>query len=111
MIRRNLHSRSPPSPPHHPLAELTCSVLRVVSDTRRNEVERISRLVGARESPAVSETLRGLLDPPPPGGTTPFHRRLCQWWLPGHSHASTTNCMSDQSISLPLPPIVARPAH
>jgi len=27
-------------------------------------------------------------------------------WLPGHSHASTTNCMSDQSISLPPPPIV-----
>ena len=26
-------------------------------------------------------------------------------WLLGHSHASTTNCMSDQSISLPPPPI------
>lgn len=85
-IRRNLYS--PADPPLAP---------------RRRERGRENIAVGVR----VSRGRTPCASPPPflLRAAPPFYRGWLYRRLPGHSHASTTNCMSDQSIS-PPPPIV-----
>lgn len=67
---------------------------------RREEAVEEKEFVSERRS-SVSSVSRS--DFPFPRGVRPLR------WLPIRSHASTTNCMSDQSISLPLPPFI--PGH